>query len=64
MRCMSRIHTVVGLVLTVTISHYFSAEVASIHEAASLGDARLVGNIVLADRMNIFMRRLVVVMGF
>jgi ankyrin repeat protein len=37
MRCMSSIYTVVGLVLTVAISHCFSAEVASIHEAASLG---------------------------
>jgi len=38
MRYISRIYTVVGLVLIVTISHCFSAEVASIYEAAKLGD--------------------------
>jgi hypothetical protein len=33
-------------------------------EAASLGDVHLAGNIVLAEQMNIFMHRLVTVMGF
>jgi len=37
---------------------------ASFGEAASLGDIRLAGNILLADQLNIFMRRLVSVMGF
>ncbi len=36
----------------------------SFGEAASLGDVHLAGNIVLADQMNIFMHRLVTVMGF
>jgi hypothetical protein len=32
-------------------------------EAASVGDARFAGHVVLADHMNIFIRRLVSVMG-
>ncbi|HCO95308.1 MAG TPA: hypothetical protein DIU00_15395 [Phycisphaerales bacterium] len=38
MRSKLSIYTVLGLVLIVAISHCFSAEVASIHEAARLGD--------------------------
>lgn len=37
---------------------------AGFGEAASLGDVRLAGNIVLADQISIFMHRLVTVMGF
>jgi len=33
-------------------------------EATSLGDVHLAANVVLADQMNVFMRRLVSVMGF
>jgi len=38
MRSIRRIHTVVGLVLIFAVSACFSVEVASIHEAAKLGD--------------------------